>query len=977
MFFFIFISIQLEAQLYKPFTSFRVIKTEYFDIIFPSESESSARVLASYADSAYERLSLLFGITVPGRIPVTFAPHTEMFNGYYNPVPYPHITLYDTPMDLEWTNFENTLEALFIHELTHAVSLNTRSRFFRVLRNIFGNWATPSAINAPAFMIEGVTLTAESMTGFGRANDPLIKQKLRQAVYEDEFLAPFKASGVNDNPAQRGSWYDYGGIFSSWLIQTYGMDKYVELWQAMGKKIYFSFIVYRSGFYRIFKKVYDINFMDAWNAFKTSLSLDNIEENTDELLPDKNRFFSKKRNFISALAANEKYVYILNGSECKVHVFDTQTENIRTINIDLLSSYDLDVSADGKTLLVSGYHLTGERYGAAVTEFDTASGRKTGNSFRGLYKARYFRDGVIGIKAEAHNNRIVFEDFSGSGEVLFKGDEELIFSGPQAVDDQNIAFIAARKGMRVLMLYNYITGGLFQIENSEGGDHFSHLREAGQYWQYMRGLNVSEGKLFFSHNADDRMYKLAVIDLETMQAVFNERDFSGGVFYPLSANGGIYYRGAFFSGDGFLRFPEMPDSLSGAKIKLKLTEANHENYGLTAGQKNAEISLPEISPEDENTQLEPGEMPSKRFFGVSYMNPFKLWLPLFLFRFSLNTDNFNFSLDGGGIFSVIMDPTDRNLIIVTAFADIAYRMAMIERFSWQCTIPGFPVTLEFSDKVIADSGIAPYRSTKVFISGSLMRYPGRWGYGFSFGAGYFRNAFFNEEKNAGAVSAYEWEETSSAFVFTSGLTFSNLQRRQNELFGRGFYLSLKGSTALRIPTSEFSKPRIEGIFRANAEIRFPLSFTFYGAYDETGMNLHGLSFYGAPLFDAYSSKEYSSPGGFNLSWLTGGEMSAALFSFEIQRNLSHVYFNRFFGTLTLRNVLYNSEGLTGAEGIKLNDFRLAQSLILSLKFVISFLPIKAVPVFIEPHLWGAWKFSNTITGEGFPWGFGFGFNYRY
>jgi hypothetical protein len=36
------------------------------------------------------------------------------------------------------------------------------------------------------------------------------------------------------------------------------------------------------------------------------------------------------------------------------------------------------------------------------------------------------------------------------------------------------------------------------------------------------------------------------------------------------------------------------------------------------------------------------------------------------------------------------------------------------------------------------------------------------------------------------------------------------------------------------------------------------------------------------------------------------------------------------------------------------------------------LPYVKQPVSIEPYIWGAWKFSNTITGGGNPLGYGFG-----
>ena len=974
---FMFSSILLEAQLYKPFTSFQVIKTDYFDIIFPSESETTARLLASYADRVYEQMSSLFGIKIPGRVPVTFAPHTDMFNGYYSFSPYPSIVLFDTPMDLEWTNFSNSLEGLFLHELTHAVSLNTRGPFLRVVRNIFGNWVTPAAINAPVFMVEGVTVAMESASGFGRANDPLTRQKVRQAIHEGKFLTPFQVSGVYDSPNQSGIFYQYGGLFSFWLIQTYGMEKYTELWQAMGKKFHVSFFVYRSGYYRIFKDVYGIDFLDAWDAFGASLALSGLDENTDELFPVQFRFFSESRSSVSALAAGKKDIYILDSHVDKIIVYDTQTERIRDFNANSFFSYDIDVSSDNTTLLVSGYHLTDERYRAVVTEQRADSGRKTGRTIRGLYKARYFREGVIGIRSQLHNNYIVYEDFNGSSEILFHGSEELIFSGPQALDDERIAFIVARNGERELMLFNYVSKELFRIENiaddNESPDVF--------LWRYMRGLNVSEGKLIFSHNIDDRMYKLASVDVDKMRAVFSNRDFSGGVFNPVSADNTVYYSGAFFSGDGFLRFPEPYDSITGTVISINLVKQNSADYGYVFNINNDEIALPDTVfdpvsrdgialrfPASEQQILKPTP-----YIGILYLNPFKFWLPLPLLRLNIAADDLKLSLDGGGIFTLMADPTDRNFFMILAYADITCGMAMVEQFFWQSTVPGFPMTMEFSDRVISNSDNDPYRDTRVKLNGSFTRYPGRWGYGLSLGVSYVRNAVDN-----GSSSAYEWEEIASAFFLNAGITFSNLQRSKYEIFGNGLSLSLTGSSFVWHSNIKEFKPRVEGIFRASAETRFPLNLTLYGAYDSIGMNLHGASgTYGKPAFDSFASKEYLQPDGLGLIWLAGGEASVGIFSIEIQNNLSHAYFNRFFAYLTLRNVLFDSQGLTNAEGIEFHDIRLAQSLVLNFKLVSAFLPTKSAPIFIEPHIWGAWKFSNTIIGLGYPFGWGVGFEYWY
>jgi hypothetical protein len=370
-----------------------------------------------------------------------------------------------------------------------------------------------------------------------------------------------------------------------------------------------------------------------------------------------------------------------------------------------------------------------------------------------------------------------------------------------------------------------------------------------------------------------------------------------------------------------------------------------------------------IAQEAPGTQYE-----SSLYFALRYMNPFDFWLPLPLIRVDSES---NFSLDGAGLISVIMDPTDRHLIMFSVFADINYQMAMISPafpFIWQTTVPGFPVMMQFSDTVITDNSI-PYRATRVNLSASFFKTPGRWLYGLSLGGGYYRFA-----KDDGGASAYDWSKTESGFYYSAGLAFSNHTRLSNELYGTGMSLSFRG-----VSITESFQPRFEGRFQASMETKFPVSLVLYGAYDERGVNIHGVSrTYGDSLFQDSASVEYFIHRDLdNLLWLGGAEASLGLFSFEIQSNLSHFYFNRFFGALSLRNVLYDSGGHQQAEGIEIGDFHLAQSLVLKLGLVSSIIPLKYVPFFIEPNIWGAWKFSNTITGKGEAWNFGIGLSVRY
>ncbi|QQO09684.1 hypothetical protein [Breznakiella homolactica] len=919
------------AQNFKPFTFLRFIETEHFRIIFPKESESTARTLSQYADGLYERISSLLGITVPGKIPVTITPHTDQFNGYMNSMPYPHIVLFDTPMDPEWTVFENSLKSLFLHELTHAVSLSSRGPFLEALHRIFGGWVYPAGLNAPLFMVEGVTVSFESLDGFGRANDPVIKQKLRQAIHEGKFLTPFQVSGVYDLPPDQAAYYEYGGLFSAYLQDTYGMEKYASLWQAMGRRFYLSPVVYNSGYYHLFTAVYGITFTQAWDDFQASLALQGLKENSD-IIPLKG-----PRPFIDAMAAGDGRVFLLDRRGRKILAYDPAADSLETLGPADSSAYYFGISHDGKYLLVSGYRYADSLAAAAAEEYRTDTGRRTGRSWKNLYKAGYFRKGLIGIGSDLHANTVVYQPFSGEREILFAGSEELVFSNPCAIDDSWIAFVAVRRGIRELCVFNYDTKQTFTLHSS--------LEDDAERWRYIRDLRVSGGRIFFSYNHDDRMYKLGIIDvsgiasaapLGTVEAFFGETDFSGGVFSPVAVNGEIYYRGAFASRDGLLRYPGIPQGTAAA-LEFRPWEGEAE------ARRNRQVQ-------------EPPPLECRKYFAIRYLNPFKLWLPTVSVRYE--SDYLRFG--GVGIASVMIDPTDTNTVILQAAADIPAAMAMVD-VQWQNLWFGIPLTVTFSDKVDRMTGDS-YRATRAGISGSFSRGMGNERNYLSLSAGV--SAAFTATNPKDGSSAYTWGYDESRYSASLGIGLTSLRRQSWQFFGDGI-------SGFAYGRSQFSawEPRFDGIIRAGFESRFPLGLSFYGAWDETGMDLHGKSrTYGGSHFDSLASSEYPAPGSLDLTWLAGGEMAIKIFSLEIQKNLSHLYFNRFYAAAAYRAAVYDSQGHPDAQGTALaGDIRLAQSAILRIAPVISLIPIKAVPISVEPSVWGAWKLSNTLNKSAETW----------
>jgi hypothetical protein len=285
---------------------------------------------------------------------------------------------------------------------------------------------------------------------------------------------------------------------------------------------------------------------------------------------------------------------------------------------------------------------------------------------------------------------------------------------------------------------------------------------------------------------------------------------------------------------------------------------------------------------------------------------------------------------------------------------------------------GFPLNISVSDDIDKTQAI-PYRKTEGTVSGTLKFSLGneRRQLELSPGLGFSLMALDREDGS----SAYTWEYGEPYYNAVLGLGVSNLRRFNWELFGQGAALTVYSRVLLNLP----GIPRFEGLLQTAFEPYLPLKLSFYGAWDENGMDLYGNSkYYNTLAFSSVASVEYPSKDLSTLCWLGGGEAELRLFSLDFQKSLSHFYFNRFFGTLAYRGVLYDDQGVPTVEGTFLGDGRrLSQSLILRLGVTVSTILVTALPLKISAWVWGAWKISNINDGKNNDFIIGPGFSLTY
>lgn len=310
-----------------------IIKTQYFDIIFYDETFEDAKKIASVADSYYLEISKKFGFEPYQRFPVSLTCEEESLNGFFSPFPYNMIVLHIAEPDSpEMSSYQDTLLSVFYHELTHAVTLNMKSPFWRGMSSVFGDFLSPAALSMTYFWIEGAAVLNES--GFsdeknkkidGRLKNPYFTSLLVQAKLNDEadvkkFPSWRDVAGSRDIVPAGSDRYVFGACFAQFLVKNYGKEKYAEFWKNAGKGTTLSFSA------GVFKRTYGKKIDEVWNDFKNSIKVPDSKEylqlaSENELKEQNSFLISKKKSYVKA----NDFFYDKNEKIFKLAFYDSSS----------------------------------------------------------------------------------------------------------------------------------------------------------------------------------------------------------------------------------------------------------------------------------------------------------------------------------------------------------------------------------------------------------------------------------------------------------------------------------------------------------------------------------------------------------------------------------------------------------------------------------------------------------------------------
>jgi hypothetical protein len=227
----------------------RQIKTEKYQLIYPSSFSQNAQYLANVMDLVVAQSDKTLTSKVP-RIPVIIHSQSVVSNGLTVWAPR-RIEMYPCPPQSSYA--EEWLEQLAIHEYRHAVQVSKMNQgFTKALSYIFGEQATGAVVGmfVPTWFLEGDATCAETaLSNSGRGRLPAFENVLRSQLLDKGRYSYDKAT-MGSYKTYTPDAYVLGYHLVAWGREQYGPG----LWnKALDRSAQLPFMVvpFNSGIHNV------------------------------------------------------------------------------------------------------------------------------------------------------------------------------------------------------------------------------------------------------------------------------------------------------------------------------------------------------------------------------------------------------------------------------------------------------------------------------------------------------------------------------------------------------------------------------------------------------------------------------------------------------------------------------------------------------------------------------------------------------